>query len=382
MIEKIILSIYLFSALIKNKIISIIILLSGIAYLVLTNSFNITILESLDYNIIMVLVSTYGLSKLLIQTNIIDYIINIIFEKSSNYKMLIISLMIISFILSGTINSIVLLAFLIPLIEQKSKKNNIKTDYLIEYVIISSLLGSISTQIGSNISLITSSFRNMNYLDYFFYDSRIGIYIISLAMFFVAIFIANISIKNEDFIAQEEDIEIKNKFNIYLFLVFISLLLISSLFDYKYLSGILSIICLLVGLIKNKKLIALNYDDVIIYVLMFIYVALLKNNTILDTISITISKLNSQAIIYSLFLILSIILSLIFNSIFIFYLLGLIAIKVVVELNIIAQPLLYIIYFGLLSCLFRKYKLKNTLSYQILICMILCSYALVAFLYY
>lgn len=382
MIEKIILGIYLFSALIKNKIISIIILLSGIAYLVLTNNFDTTILESLDYNIIMVLVSTYGLSKLLIQTNIVDYIINIIFEKSSNYKMLIISLMIISFILSGFINSIVLLAFLIPLIEQKSKRNNIKTDYLIENIIISSLLGSISTQIGSNISLITSSFRDMNYLDYFFYDSRIGIYIISLAMFFVAVFIANISIKNEDFIAQEENIEIKNKFNIYLFLVFVALLLISSLFDIKYLAGILSIICLLVGLIKNKKLISLNYDDVILYVLMLIYVALLKNNTILDTISITISKLNSQAIIYSLFLILSIILSLIFNPIFIFYLLGLIAIKVVVELNIITQPLLYIIYFGLLSCLFRKYKLKNTLSYQILICIILCSYALVAFLYY
>ena len=43
---------------------------------------------------------------------------------------------------------------------------------------------------------------------------------------------------------------------------------------------------------------------------------------------------------------------------------------------------IYAIYFGLMAGLLKRKELKNTISYQIIICMIICAYALIAFLYF
>ena len=277
MIEGIITGLYTLASLIKNKILAVIILTLGLIYLIATNYLNIDIIRNIDFNSIMILLGTYGVSKMFLKTNFIEYLINSVVERASTYKSLIILLMTISFIVSGLINNIIVLAFLIPLIEEIIKKNNIKSELLIENIIISSILGSISTLTGSNNTIIMASYLNMNFLDFFFYDNRIGIYIITLIMFFIQILIVNISVKNEDFIGTTKEVEIKNQFNVYLFLTMIALLLISSLINIKYLSGITTILCLIVGLIKNKKMEKLNYDSIIIYALMFIYISIIKN---------------------------------------------------------------------------------------------------------
>ena len=201
----------------------------------------------------------------------------------------------------------------------------------------------------------------------------------------IQILIINISVKNEYFIGTIEETEIKNKFNIYLFLTMIILLLITSLIKIKYLSGIVSILCLIIGIIKNKKtdiLSEIDYQSVILYILMFIYVILLKDMPYLNSITEIIKKINSPGIIYTLFFIISILLSLISNPIFIFYYMTLLIPKIVLNIDIETMPLIYATYFGLMAGLLKRKELKNTISYQIIICMIICAYALIAFLYF
>lgn len=382
MIEGIITGLYTLASLIKNKILAIIILTLGLIYLIATNYLNIDIIRNIDFNSIMILLGTYGVSKMFLKTNFIEYLINSVVERASTYKSLIILLMTISFIVSGLINNIIVLAFLIPLIEEIIKKNNIKSELLIENIIISSILGSISTLTGSNNTIIMASYLNMNFLDFFFYDNRIGIYIITLIMFFIQILIVNISVKNEDFIGTTKEVEIKNQFNVYLFLTMIALLLISSLINIKYLSGITTILCLIVGLIKNKKMEKLNYDSIIIYVLMFIYISIIKNMAYLDTITNIIIKLDSQALIYTLIFVISIGLSLVCDQVFIFYFLTTLIPKIVLKTNLIPMPLIYITYFGLIAGLFKRKEIKSITAYQTIICMLVSSYFLVAFLYF
>ena len=385
MYESIITGLYGISSLIKNKIYAIIILIIGLIYLITYNYIDINILKSINFNAIMILIGTYGISKMIIKTNLLNHIINLIVERATTYKNLIILICVVTFIASNFINNYVLLPFIIPFIQEIIKKNNIKSNLLIESVIISSILGSMSTLIGSNNTIIISSYLNMNFLDFILYDNRIGIYIICLIMFFVQILIINISVKNEYFIGTIEETEIKDKFNIYLFLTMIILLLITSLIKIKYLSGIVSILCLIIGIIKNKKtdiLSEIDYQSVILYILMFIYVILLKDMPYLNSITEIIKKINSPGIIYTLFFIISILLSLIFNPIFIFYYMTLLIPKIVLNIDIQAMPLIYAIYFGLMAGLLKRKELKNTISYQIIICMIICAYALIAFLYF
>ena len=380
MYESIITGLYGISSLIKNKIYAIIILIIGLIYLITYNYIDINILKSINFNVIMILIGTYGISKMIVKTNLLNHIINLIVERATTYKNLIILICVTTFI-----NNYVLLPFIIPFIQEITKKNNIKSNLLIESVIISSILGSMSTLIGSNNTIIISSYLNMNFLDFILYDNRIGIYIICLIMFFVQILIINISVKNEYFIGTIEETEIKNKFNIYLFLTMIILLLITSLIKIKYLSGIVSILCLIIGIIKNKKtdiLSEIDYQSVILYILMFIYVILLKDMPYLNSITEIIKKINSPGIIYTLFFIISILLSLISNPIFIFYYMTLLIPKIVLNIDIETMPLIYATYFGLMAGLLKRKELKNTISYQIIICMIICAYALIAFLYF
>lgn len=376
MYETIIVTIYGIAALIKNKILAIIVLLSGIIYLVLNNYFNINILQSIDINSLMVLFSTYGLSKIFIKTNLLNYLINLIVERVTTYKKLIISLCVLTFIVSGMVNNYVLIAFLIPYIEEIIKRNNVKSKLLMESIIVSSILGSMSTLIGSTENIIISSYLKMNFLDFFFYDSRIGIYIIFLALFFIELFIVSLSIKDEEFMGNAVEIQVKDKFNIYLFLVMIFLLIVSSVLKIKYLSGILTLLCLLVGIYKNKKIEKVDFTSIFIYALMFIYISLFKEMNFISSLPLYVS---SGSLIYTIFFIVSLVLSLIFNPIFVFYFICLFIPNIVFNTTLTSMPLIYITYFGLLLGLFKDKKINN---YQIIVCALLCSYLIVAFLYF
>lgn len=382
MYEAIISGVYGLSAFIKEKKIIIVLMILGIVYLGFTDKFNLEVLKYIDFNNIIVFIGSYYISSLLIETNLVNYIINSIVEKISSYKSLIILITIFSFIISGLVNNILLLPILISIIEKINKKNNIKSSLLIENVMIASILGSVSTFIGSNYSLIVSSHLNMNFLDFFFFNNRIGIYIITLFMLFIQIIMINYSVKEEYFIGMVDEVQIKNKYNIYIFLIFIILLLISSLFNFKYLSAISSIICVIIGIKNNKKKINIDYENIIIYILLYIYIYLIKDLNIINIISKLIIKINSPGIIYTVFFVISIILSYIFNPIFVFYFLVSLIPSVILNTNSITMPIVYAIYFGLTIGLFKNIKIKNNTSYQTIILMIICAYMLIAFLYY
>lgn len=382
MYEAIISGVYGLSAFIKEKKIIIVLMILGIVYLGFTDKFNLEVLKYIDFNNIIVFIGSYYISSLLIETNLVNYIINSIVEKISSYKSLIILITIFSFIISGLVNNILLLPILISIIEKINKKNNIKSSLLIENVMIASILGSVSTFIGSNYSLIVSSHLNMNFLDFFFFNNRIGIYIITLFMLFIQIIMINYSVKEEYFIGMVDEVQIKNKYNIYIFLIFIILLLISSLFNFKYLSAISSIICIIIGIKNNKKKINIDYENIIIYILLYIYIYLIKDLNIINIISKLIIKINSPGIIYTVFFVISIILSYIFNPIFVFYFLVSLIPSVILNTNSITMPIVYAIYFGLTIGLFKNIKIKNNTSYQTIILMIICAYMLIAFLYY
>lgn len=375
MYEIIMVSLYGLAALVKNKILAIILLLAGIGYILLNNYFPIDILQSIDINSLMILFGTYGMSKVLIKTNILNYFINLIVDRVGTYKKLIFSLCIFTFIISGVINNYVLIAFLVPCIEEIIKKNNIKYTLLMESIILSSLLGSMSTLIGSTENIIISSYLGMNFLDFFFYDSRIGIFIIFLSLFCIELFIINLSIKDEEFMGNAIDVEIKDKFNIYLFLVMVVLLILSSILNIKYLGGIVSILCLIIGIYKNKKLEKFDFTSIILYALMFMYIFLFKKMNFISIIPIYV---NSSWLIYTIFLVVSFILALIFNPVFVFYFICLFIPYIVFNTNLISMPLIYITYFGSMLGYFKGKKINN---YYIIV-MLLFVYLIISFLYF
>lgn len=375
MYETIMVTIYGIASLIKNRVCAIITLLIGIAYLIINNYFEIDILKNIDINVLIILLCTYNLSRYLIKTNILNYLINLIVERVTTYKKLIFILCIFTFIISGFVNNYILISFMLPYIEEVIKKNNIKHKLLTESIIISSTLGSMSTLIGTSENIIISSYLKMNFIDFLFYDSRIGINIIFLILFFIYLFIINLLIKDEEFMGNYEEIEIKNKFNIYLYIIMVILLIIIPLFKIKYLSSVCIFICLLISIYKNKSYEKMDFLNIVFYGLMFIYVGLFKEMKFISLVPI---YTYSNVLIYTIFFILSIILSLIFNPVFVFYFITLFIPYITLNTNINEMPLIYIVYFGLLMGILKNKKI----DYKIIIFMLLIAYLLVAFLYF
>lgn len=377
MYEAIIGSIYGLSSFIKNKFIVILLMLSGVVYLFFNNYINFSFISYVDFNVIFVFIGSYYLSDLFIKTNVVNLIFNSVFEKTSSYKVLVNLIVIISFFLSCFINKIVLFGILFNVISNLCLKNGFDSSFIMKNVLISSVLGSVSSLVGSDFSLFFSSLLNFNFLDFFFYDSRIGIFFISLFMLFVQLFYVNYFIKDEYFNGLNDDCCIENEFNIYLFVCFIFVLLISSLFDFKYLSGIFSLIFICVGYFKNKCKLSVDFKDIVILILLFIYIGLLKNMSFIEIISNYFVNIKSSSLIYSLFFVLAIILSIFLNPIFVFGFLFLLIPNIVINSDLVSMPLVYSVYFGLIYNCFRKYKC-NYLCYIILFCL----YVIIAFLYF
>ena len=171
------------------------------------------------------------------------------------------------------------------------------------------------------------------------------------------------------------DVEIKDKFNIYLFLVMVVLLILSSILNIKYLGGIVSILCLIIGIYKNKKLEKIDFTSIILYALMFIYIFLFKKMNFISIIPIYV---NSSWLIYTIFLVVSFILALMFNPVFVFYFICLFIPYIVFNTNLISMPLIYITYFGSMLGYFKGKKINN---YYIIV-MLLFVYLIISFLYF
>ena len=389
--EVIILLLFIVAALFNKRFASSILLICALG--LIYYRYYLDFSGALNYNFInssLLMISLYGISSIFMKSDIPKYVLNFLLEKVGSYKGIIILFCTFSYIFSLFVDINILLVFLLPFILEFSKKINFDSLWIVVPSTICALLGSFSSLMGSNASIMFAGYLDLNFADFLFYDGRIGLFIISLVLFFITLFSVNIMFKDDKYYIGEDNVSvIKDFFPLYLIILTVLVLIISSIINLPYLSGILCLAVLIYGCTHYKTsnyLLNDNIGNVFLYLFMVLVIYNIKDLEVINVISNFLTKINNGTILFLITFISSIIFGFLFNQTFIFYLLMIILTKTYMKVDVNMMSLVYSTYLGLnIGNIFKKidkYENFKRFILFVLLFVTICSYLIITFLYF
>lgn len=131
---------------------------------------------SVDWNVILMIAGTMGIVSLFIESKMPSLLADIIIAKMPNVKWAIISLSLFAGIISAFIDNVATVLMVAPVALTISKKLNISPVPSIIAISISSNLQGAATLVGDTTSIMLGGHANMDFLDFFFYRGRPGLF--------------------------------------------------------------------------------------------------------------------------------------------------------------------------------------------------------------
>ncbi|NLZ92996.1 MAG: TRAP transporter large permease subunit [Firmicutes bacterium] len=131
---------------------------------------------SVDWNVIMMIAGTMGVVSLFIESKMPSLLADLIIEKMPNVKWAIISLSLFAGIISAFVDNVATVLMVAPVALTISKKLKISPVQSIIAIAISSNLQGAATLVGDTTSILLGGHANLDFLDFFFYRGRPGMF--------------------------------------------------------------------------------------------------------------------------------------------------------------------------------------------------------------
>ena len=147
------------------------------------------IFTTVDWNVIMMIAGTMGAVGLFIESKMPSLLADHIIERMPNVKWTIISLSLFAGIISAFVDNVATVLMIAPVALTISKKLKISPVASVIAIAVSSNLQGAATLVGDTTSILLGGYADMNFLDFFFMDGRIGIFWIVEAGALASIFI-------------------------------------------------------------------------------------------------------------------------------------------------------------------------------------------------
>ncbi|MGI6166785.1 MAG: SLC13 family permease [Eubacteriales bacterium] len=131
---------------------------------------------AVDWNVIMMIAGTMGIVSLFIESKMPSLLADIIITKMPNVKWAIISLSLFAGIISAFVDNVATVLMVAPVALTISKKLNISPVKSIIAIAISSNLQGAATLVGDTTSIMLGGHADMDFLDFFFYRGKPGLF--------------------------------------------------------------------------------------------------------------------------------------------------------------------------------------------------------------
>ena len=131
---------------------------------------------AVDFNVLMMIAGTMGIVALLIESKMPALLADIILEKVPNVKWAIIMLSLFAGIVSAFIDNVATVLMIAPIALAIAKKLDISPVKMIIAIAVSSNLQGAATLVGDTTSIMLGGEAKMNFVDFFWYRSRPGIF--------------------------------------------------------------------------------------------------------------------------------------------------------------------------------------------------------------
>lgn len=211
----------------------------------------------LDLNVLLMIAGTMGIVALFIESKMPAFLADLIIERTPNVKWAIISLSLFAGIISAFVDNVATVLMVAPVALTIAKKLKISPVNSIIAISVASNLQGAATLVGDTTSIMLGGYANMNFMDFFFYQGKPGLFwIVQLCALASTLVLLYLLRKDNQPVTSLERTTVENFFPTYLLVGMIALLIIASFMDLSFLpafvatniNGIICIALMIIGI--------------------------------------------------------------------------------------------------------------------------------------
>lgn len=289
--------------------------------------------QTIDYNVLMMIVGTMGLVALVIDSQLPAFLADVLVEKVSSVKMAIVVLALFSGIISAFVDNVATVLMVAPIALAIAKKADVNPVGMIIAIAVSSNLQGAATLVGDTTAIMLGGAANMSFTDFFWYQGKPSIFFaVEIGALLSAVILLVIFRKENGKIEIHDRTPIKDIVPGMLLLGVIVLLILASVILnvgsvanavensgsfvkglVAHVNGIICMLMFIIGLvytvIKNKSwksavpsLKAIDCETVLLLAGLFVVIGGIKDQGVIDAIASLFGKIGGGNVfaVYSL----------------------------------------------------------------------------------
>ncbi len=274
------------------------------------------VLTTIDWNVLMMISGTMGIVALFIESKMPSLLADLIIEKTPNVKWAIIALSLFAGIISAFVDNVATVLMVAPVAITIAKKLKISPVNSIIAISVASNLQGAATLVGDTTSILLGGYANMNFMDFFYYQGKIGIFwIVQISALASTLVLLWIFRKDAKPVEALERTMVEDYFPSILLVGMIVLLIVASFLPNmpSMINGYICIALLVLGMIRDflkendrsvfrKTLKEIDYFTILLLAGLFLVIGGITEAGVVDDISLLFIKLSKDNlfVIYTL----------------------------------------------------------------------------------
>ena len=134
------------------------------------------IFGSIDFNVLLMIAGTMGLVQLFIDSKMPALLADLVMEKVPNVQTAAVALALFAGLISAFVDNVATVLMVAPVALEICKKLKTNPVPFIIAIAVSSNLQGAATLVGDTTAIMLGSYANMNFMDFFFYQGKPGIF--------------------------------------------------------------------------------------------------------------------------------------------------------------------------------------------------------------
>jgi Na+/H+ antiporter NhaD/arsenite permease-like protein len=211
---------------------------------------------SVDWNVILMIAGTMGVVSFFIESRMPSLLADLIIEKMPDVKWAIISLSLFAGIISAFVDNVATVLMVAPVALTIAKKLKMSPVPSIIAIAIASNLQGAATLVGDTTSILLGGYAHLDFLDFFFYRGKPGMFLVVQLSAIVATFVLlYVFRKDSQKISVEGQTEVNDYFPTVLLVGTVVLLILASFIPEtmkpKIINGLICTSLFIIGLVRE-----------------------------------------------------------------------------------------------------------------------------------
>ena len=191
-------------------------------------------LQYINWNAILMIAGTMGIVSLFIESKMPDKLADILISRMPNVKWVVVALSLFAGLVSAFVDNVATVLMIAPVAITIAKKLNISPIAMIVSISVSSNLQGAATLVGDTTSILLAAQADMNFMDFFFYNGRPGLFwIVQIGALLSIVVLLYLFRRDLQHIKIKSETKVEDYFPTVLLLSMISLLILASFMPHK-----------------------------------------------------------------------------------------------------------------------------------------------------